>query len=987
MLGVNVKTPQTNFSKPPPGYIPGVGRGAVGFMTRSDIGPAGANQELGGAGRGRGAGAAAKKPPTGAAAGATAAGAAAAAADTNDGNFDAFAGYQERLFSDAPYEEDDAEADRIYAQVDDEMEARTAKRRQQSEADLSHQSSLSESRIADQFADLKRQLAGVTAEQWEAIPDIGDRTIKKKKQDSFTPVPDSILQMNRPDAKLVSGSASVGAGSETTLTGLSETRNQMLGLKLDKMSDSVSGQTVVDPKGYLTSLSSQTTISSESDIADVKKARLLLKSVVTTNPKHGPGWIAAARLEEQRRDMAAARRLIREGCEHCADDEDVWLEAARLQTPAQARVVLADAVRHLPHSVRLWMAASELEGPADAEARKAVLRKALTLIPHSEKLWKAAVALETPEDARIMLARAVECVPSSPDLWLALAKLETYESAQRVLNQARQAVPAEPSIWVAAAKLEEARGKPEMVARIIPRAIKALSAQQVSTSREVWLKYAEDAEAAAAPLTAAAIARSTADLGVEDVDRRRTWTADAQAFEEHGAIACARALTECLLTAFPDKEAVWTSAAEFERRHGTKSTLDALLRTAVSRCPQSEVLWLMAAKEKWLAGDVEAARVLLRESYSANPGSEQIWLAAVKIEWESDEPARARALLERARSQAPTARVWMKSALLEREAGALAAEESLLIEGTSRYAGAPKLWMMLAQLYERTGKAERAREVLQAGIKACSTSVPLWRIAVLLEERLVGSARARSLLEAARHRVPKCPELWLESVRLERRAGNAKLAETTMAKALQECPASGLLLAEDIAMAPRAEKKRKCGDAVKKADADPRVVAAVAKLFWADRKYEKARKWFERAVTLDSDLGDAWAAYFAFELQNGTPETQRALEQRCVASEPAHGDHWQAVAKRPENRRLTRAEILKRVVVHMAVAGDDADRALFGAHSGVAHPGVAIAPGPDGSSAAASAAPEGSESQSSGGSNVYAAADTAGAGVKRKRWV
>ena len=33
-------------------------------------------------------------------------------------------------------------------------------------------------------------------------------------------------------------------------------------------------------------------------VGDIKKARLLLRSVTTTNPKHGPGWIAAARVEE-----------------------------------------------------------------------------------------------------------------------------------------------------------------------------------------------------------------------------------------------------------------------------------------------------------------------------------------------------------------------------------------------------------------------------------------------------------------------------------------------------------------------------------------------------------------------------------------------------------------------------------------------------------------------------------------------------------------
>ena len=57
-----------------------------------------------------------------------------------------------------------------------------------------------------------------------------------------------------------------------------------------KASDSVTGQTVVDPKGYLTDLQSLTP-SSGGDIGDIKKARLLLKSVITTNPKHAPGIV------------------------------------------------------------------------------------------------------------------------------------------------------------------------------------------------------------------------------------------------------------------------------------------------------------------------------------------------------------------------------------------------------------------------------------------------------------------------------------------------------------------------------------------------------------------------------------------------------------------------------------------------------------------------------------------------------------------------
>ena len=64
--------------------------------------------------------------------------------------------------------------------------------------------------------------------------------------------------------------------------------------------------------------------------SDVKKARLLLKSVRETNPKHPPAWIASARLEEVTGKIQAARNLIMKGCEECPKSEDAWLEAARL---------------------------------------------------------------------------------------------------------------------------------------------------------------------------------------------------------------------------------------------------------------------------------------------------------------------------------------------------------------------------------------------------------------------------------------------------------------------------------------------------------------------------------------------------------------------------------------------------------------------------------------------------------------------------------
>jgi pre-mRNA-processing factor 6 len=161
--------------------------------------------------------------------------------------------------------------------------------------------------------------------------------------------------------------------------------------KLAAASDSVTGQTNVDKAGYLTDLDS-IKINTEAEIGDIKKARLLLKSVTESNPKHAPGWIAFARLEEAAGRVTAARKIINEGCEHCPTNQDVWLEAARINLPEQSKTILARAVSFIPESVPLWLEAANLE--QDVTKKKKVLRKALEINSTSVKLWKEAIQLE-----------------------------------------------------------------------------------------------------------------------------------------------------------------------------------------------------------------------------------------------------------------------------------------------------------------------------------------------------------------------------------------------------------------------------------------------------------------------------------------------------------------------------------------------------------------------------------------------------------------
>ena len=88
---------------------------------------------------------------------------------------------------------------------------------------------------------------------------------------------------------------------------------------------------------------------------------------------------------------------------------------------------------------------------------------------------------------------------------------------------------------------------------------------------------------------------------------------------------------------------------------------------------------------------------------------------------------------------------------------------------------------------------------------------------------------------------------------------------------LQECPTSGLLWSMAIWQEPRPTRKSRSADALRKAADDPLIICTVARLFWAERKIEKARQWFERAVKTNPDLGDVWGWWLKFERQHGIP--------------------------------------------------------------------------------------------------------------------
>eukprot|EP00892_Ulva_mutabilis_P011693 jgi/Ulvmu1/8897/UM049_0079.1 len=900
-----------NSIKPDPNYIPGLGRGAQGFTTRSDIGPS-------------------KFTPT----------VSQSAPKEEDPaahqEFDQFLGNDAGAFAYGDYDEEDKEADQVYAQIENVMDERRKAQREKREEEESAKFRKENPLIAEQFADLKRGLADVTEDEWKAIPEIGDYTIKRRKRfETFSANSDSALAGALATATGNAGTAVAGTesgGSVTDLTALGQGRKQMLGVNLDRMADSVSGQTTVDPTGYLTSLNSKK-VSSSAEISDVKRARTLLKSMVVSNPKQAHGWIAYARVEEIAGNLKSARAIIAEGTEACPQNEDVWLEAARLQTPEQVRSVLARAVQTLPHSVKLWRQAAREE--PDTAGKQRVLRKALERNSSSVGLWKALVELHDEAEARALLARAVECCPDQVDLRVALVRLEPdFTQAKKVLNRAVKELPTEPVLHIIAAKLQEAQGtNPGMVHRIIARAIKdKLPKAGVIIDRETWLREAETAEQATPPMvqTCRAIVREVVDVAVDEHDRKDTYHRDAAEAADRGCVETARAILEHACEAFPSSETTWRAAADLEKRLGTFETLQAVLGKSVEACPDSVVLWLMFAKEYWLAGNVPAARTTLEAAHRHNPESEQVMLAAYKVEFENGEPERARALALRAKEvlPEPSARVWMKAAIAARELGHTKEQRELLEEGIEKFGDAPKLHMMLGQLEEAAGAPDAARRALQAGLKASPKSVPLWTMLARLEERQGNVPTARAILEQARLRVPKSPALWRTAVRTELRAGNDAAAEAALVRGLQDCKdvsgsgGVGSLWAMYIGLAPRAQRKGRMAECVRQTDDSADVFAAFGAQFAADRKYDHARRYFRRATAVDGDLGDVWGAWIAAETADGKPEGAVGVLAAAAKTDPHHGERWCQIRKDPLNAHKPFEALMKLLVVDLQTRDD-----------------------------------------------------------------
>lgn len=911
----------------PENYVAGLGRGATGFTTRSDLGPAreGPSEEQMKEMLAKRAASLGQAAPS--AYGVT-------EKKEEDEEEDRFQDPDNEvgLFSSGMnYDKDDDEADRIYQEVDEKMDKRRRARREAREQQERDDYEKNNPKIQLQFADLKRALGAVSEEEWAALPEVGDMTGRAKRarearmaNSRSYAVPDSVLQAASKSGELDTSISTNDAdsGTMTNFASIGAAQLSALTVRLDSAASNPGAQTTttsgtatsVDPKGYITALDRKQAAGEEVPVEDINRARVLLESAVKTNVHNGPGYVALSRLEEVAGKLHTAKKVIQRGCEMCPKSIVVWEEAIRLnrENVHNAKIVAANGIKLNPKAIKLWQAAIDLEQtPAD---RKKVTRLALDNNPQSVELWKTLINdTEDIENVKLLFAKATDTVPLSEELWISYARVSDADAAQQILNKARKAIPTSWAIWVHACRLQEELGKVEMCDRIMERAVKALIKENAMIKREEWLAQAEVCEEEGDKATAASIVKTTVGWGLdEDDERRDTWLEDAKSISSRGHFETARAILGHAVAIFPYSTTVWHASADLEKHHGTIESLISVLNKAVNACPKSESLWLMYAREMWQSGDPEGARKVLGRSFEQLPGNENLYTRAVDFEVDAGNFEQARQFLQVARESAATDRIFLKSAVLERQLENFETALDICNQGLQNWPGSWKLHAIKGQIYEQLSKLKEAQEALSIGTRAAPKSPTLFILLARIQEKQGAVVKARSTLDRGRQQNPKNPELLCEAVRLERRQNNVPAAQKIMAAALQECPTSGLLWAEKIMhLEGRTQRKPRALEAIKKVEKDPQLFVVVARIFWSERRLDKAATWFTKAVILDPDYGDGWVWYYKFLEQHGTEEKKEEVLSKAAMAEPKHGEIWQAVAKNPKNAQKPVEELVK----------------------------------------------------------------------------
>ena len=868
--------------EPPPGYIPGLGRGAKGFSTRGDKGTLS---------RGNTAVPSRYLP------------------DNRRPHRDKSQRYGAQI------DEEDIEADKVFSLI--EAKQNVPKR-------FEHRSEVDEKVAAYRFNDLKRNLAAVTKEEWLNLPEASDFTRKNKRnrlQDQL-----NRKQYVAPDT-LISG--------QINLTKLTEERERVLGEQLDTIfadnnDDNLQQNDRIEQ--YLDQIGSSSNLATVERDNDASRMRTILQSYRKAAPKKPQGWIASAILEERCGNFQIAKKLIQEGCTNCPTDEDVWLENIRLNRADthKCKVIVATAIRYIPSSSKLWLCAVSLESEVLNKYR--VVRKGLREIPRNEELWKLAVLYEKNKPERIrILQTAVSFIPGNFELWSELVNLQEFGDAKKSLDDAKKLIP-DLRLWILECRLEEKFDKNVDINKlrsILNAGVKTLRTRGTTLSLKEWLKYARDCEkkedtASKVSVTLEAIVQVMSSTVSE------TWNAYLEEVDILPTSLTKMLCYKSLLMKAPSKYFVWKSlrkvCEELSKIDELYAIYDEILFKAntgiLQEYPQ---LALIYAKDVWKHdNDVGKALKITENVINTLPDFLDAYLAKIKILCQTQRFEEAETLFTSLISDEKLDSFKNPERLLYKYVSFLRFklmndEATKLLEDTciKKYPLCHKFYLQLGQIYEEQKHYDRSRHAYNMGIKRLPGCALLWIALSKLDElKLKSPAKARADLDLAASKISNDDNsqilLSVARIQLEVRANNSKQALLIASQSLKKFGSSEALWVEYIRLLSdrrSSQKKTLFQDALKKTNSSYLVLLEIGLSFYRDGNYETAFKWIERAARANHSYGDSWVWLCRCSMKLNK-DTKKLMEE-ISDFEPVYGTEWISVSKNPATQYYSTVQILE----------------------------------------------------------------------------
>ena len=718
--------PRTYFGEPPPGYVAGLGRGAVGF-----------------------------------------------------------AGTSSRVVRGQTYTKEDDEADDIFDAVDKRMKNRKSLTKRQRDEAL-----MKKPTVADQFKDLKQEMSAVSADEWANIPEIGDYTVKKRKVERYMPVPEKLImekvRQNQPEVSAVQGLWTVRdqiLGSKLNTLAADADGGAEGGDRVNKEAllhglDNVSGvsNNIGDMKKARAMFAAVrennpqysagwiAAARLEESAGKIVAARKIIQQGCQTCPNSEDVWIEAAKLEQTHN----AKIILAQATKSIPTSVLIWEKAAELEDGVQEKkLVLRKALMEVPASARLWKSLVGLEQEDDSA--RVLLAQAVKCVPDCVDLWLALAKLEKYQQARKVLNQARGKCSTDVRIYIAAAHLEEVNEnegmVEKIIQKCFKAVGTKNTEedWLQQAVDSEKLGCPCTACAIVRVHIARDAGDMSEEASSRTAELAKTLAARGAPAAARAVyAHVLSGAGNKDAS---AWI-KASSIEE--TFAGKRGILSTGLKQLPNSLELWNSVIELEEGRGEANGIRETFEQAIAANPATESFWTRAlAFEAFQTKDKLRIESLYRRATAQIPKCQDVYIivaAHEKSDGSEAGIAKACKVLETGRGANPAAdRVWIESIKMAFGSGNQSLGQQLCSAAIKLCPGAPDLYMYLADSEKRTSRT-KARSTLEMGRFRNPSCDRLWLHAVKLERALGNVSVADNMMAKAFQACPKSGLLHADKI-------------------------------------------------------------------------------------------------------------------------------------------------------------------------------------------------------------------------------